>query len=212
MGGFSFDVSGARTYNRDPMANDQNRDEAEITYEESPDLEAGDDLASDEAVGDRTIRKLRERLAAAEEEKAKNMAGWQRAQADLANAARRHGEERDRAVALGEERAIEEILPTLDAFDLAMGNRESWERADLNWRRGIEMIHGQLVAALERLGVSAVDPLGEKFDPARHQAVATAKAESAEQDGSIVAVAQKGYARGATVIRPAVVTVAHLDS
>ncbi len=190
----------------------QKNDEPEITYEESPDLEAGDDLAGDAAVGERTIKKLRERLAKAEEEKAANMAGWQRAQADLANATRRHNEERARAVSLGEENVLAEILPTLDAFDMAMGNREAWEKADENWRRGIEMVRAQLLAAVARLGVSPIEAIGEKFDPSRHQAVAAAKAESAEQDNLVVAVAQKGYARGASVLRPAMVTVAHLEA
>jgi molecular chaperone GrpE len=190
----------------------QRNDEPEITYEETPDLEAGDDLAGDAAVGERTIKKLRERLAAAEEAKAANMAGWQRAQADLANAIRRHDEERKRFLSLGEENVIAEILPTLDAFDMAMGNREAWERAEENWRRGIEMIRAQLDGAIARLGVTPIEALGEAFDPTRHQAVASAKAESADQDGRVTAVAQKGYARNGAVIRPALVTVAHLEA
>lgn len=189
----------------------QRSDEAEITYEESPDLEAGDDLVGDEAAGERAIKKLRERLAAAEESKAANMAGWQRAQADLANATRRHDEERRRFVALGEENVIAEILPTLDAFEMAMGNREAWERAEENWRRGIEMIRGQLEGTLAKLGVTPLGAVGDRFDPASHQAVATAKAESAEAENTLVAVAQRGYARNGAVIRPALVTVAHLD-
>lgn len=195
------------------MADDnQQNDEPEITYEESPDLEAGDDLAGDSAVGERTIKKLRERLAKCEDEKAANMAGWQRAQADLANATRRHNEERARAVGLGEENVLAEVLPTLDAFEMAMGNREAWEKADLNWRRGIEMIHAQMLSALAKLGVTPIEGTGEHFDPSRHQAVATAKAESAEQDNLVVAVAQKGYARGTSVLRPAMVTVAHVEN
>jgi molecular chaperone GrpE len=194
------------------MSDDQNQNEPEITYEESPDLEAGDDLAADAAVGERTIKKLRERLAACEEEKAKNLAGWQRAQADLANATRRHNEERARAVALGEENAIAAVLPTLDAFDMAMGNREAWEKAEENWRRGVEMIRAQLEANIASLGVAPIGAVGEVFDAARHQAVAAAKAGAPEEDNRIVAVAQKGYARGDVVIRPAMVTVAHLEA
>jgi molecular chaperone GrpE len=140
------------------------------------------------------------------------MAGWQRAQADLANAIRRHDEERKRFLSLGEENVIAEILPTLDAFDMAMGNREAWERAEENWRRGIEMIRAQLDGAIARLGVTPIEALGEAFDPTRHQAVASAKAESADQDGRVTAVAQKGYARNGAVIRPALVTVAHLEA
>lgn len=196
------------------MADDetQKAGEPEITYEETPDLEAGDDLAGDEAAGERALKKLRERLASCEADKAANLAGWQRAQADLANATRRHNEERARAIAVGEENALAAILPTLDAFDMAMGNRESWEKVEENWRRGIEMIRAQLEAGLSSLGVEAIGAVGEAFDASRHQAVAAAKAESADQDNRVVAVAQKGYARGDVVIRPAMVTVAHLES
>lgn len=194
------------------MSDDQNRDEPEITYEDSPDLEAGDDPAAEGAVGERTVKRLRERLAACEADKAANLAGWQRAQADLANATRRHNEERARAVALGEENAIAAVLPTLDAFEMAMGNRESWEKVEENWRRGVEMIRAQLEASLASLGVSAIGEIGETFDASRHQAVAAARAESADQDNRIVAVAQRGYARNGSVIRPAMVTVAHLDA
>jgi molecular chaperone GrpE (heat shock protein) len=194
------------------MSDDQNRDEPEITYEESPDLEAGDDPAAEGAVGERTVKRLRERLAACEADKAANLAGWQRAQADLANVTRRHNEERARAVALGEENAIAAVLPTLDAFEMAMGNRESWEKVEENWRRGVEMIRAQLEASLASLGVSAIGEIGETFDASRHQAVAAARAESADQDNRIVAVAQRGYARNGSVIRPAMVTVAHLDA
>jgi molecular chaperone GrpE len=194
------------------MPDDNQKEEQEITYEESPDLEAGDDLAGDSAVGERAIKKLRERLAAAEEEKAKNMNGWQRAQADLANATRRHDEERKRFVALGEENVLAAVLPTLDAFDMAMGNRDAWEKADPTWRQGIELIRAQLLAALARFGVTPINGLGETFDPARHQAVASEKAASPDADNQVVRVAQKGYARGDVVIRPAMVTVAHLEA
>jgi molecular chaperone GrpE len=191
------------------MADDNQKDEQEITYEESPDLEAGDDLAGDAAVGERTIKKLRERLAAAEDEKMANLTGWQRAQADLANATRRHDEERRRFVAIGEENVLAEILPTLDAFDMAMGNKEAWEKADPKWRQGVEMIRGQLLATLAKFGVTPIEALGATFDPNLHQPIATEKAENLEDDNQIVSVAQKGYARGDVVIRPAMVTVAH---
>ncbi len=208
-----IDLRPTREYNPAAMADEKNpSDEQEITYEESPDLEVGDDLAGEAAVGERTIKKLRERLASCEADKAANLAGWQRAQADLANVTRRHNEERARAVAVGEENAIAAVLPTLDAFEMAMGNRESWERVEENWRRGVEMIRAQLEAGLSSLGVEAIGAVGETFDAARHQAVAAAKAESADQDNRIVAVAQKGYARNGAVIRPAMVTVAHLDA
>lgn len=191
---------------------EKQRPEDELVYEDSPDLEAGDDPASDGAALTQKLAKLREKLSAAEAAKAENLAGWQRAKADLVNAGRRHEEERRMFGAAGEENVIVEVLPALDAFDMAMGNREAWEKVDAGWRKGVEYIQAQLLSALAKFGVSVIDPLGQKFDPQRHQPIATAKAADASQDDVVVAVAQKGYARGETVIRPASVTVAHLEA
>src|SRR5688572_14719488 len=93
--------------------------EEEIVYEDSPEIEAGDDPVDDIVAAKAKIADLRKKLKACEAEKMEYLSGWQRAKADLVNAGRRHDDERKKFVAMGEENVIAEILPALDGFDMA---------------------------------------------------------------------------------------------
>ena len=195
-------------------ADNENRQEGadeEIVYEDAPDLEAGDDPAAEGPAMAAKLAKLREKLDVCESSKAEYLAGWQRAKADLVNAGKRHEEERRRFAAAGEEAVINEVLPALDAFDMAMGNQEAWAKVDAGWRQGVEFIRSQLLGALSRFGVEAFGAPGEAFDAARHHSIESVPAESAAQDGTLAAVVQRGYARGEQVIRPAAVKVFHFE-
>src|SRR5207244_2477593 len=86
------------------------------------------------------IKKLRERLKKAEAEKQEYLTGWQRAKADLVNARKRDEEDLKEFVRFANERLIEGLIPVLESFDMAMGNKEAWEKADKNWRVGVEYI------------------------------------------------------------------------
>ena len=48
---------------------------------------------------------------------------------------------------------VEDLLPTLDSFDMAFANKEAWEKVDANWRAGVEYIYQQLVRTVEDYGV-----------------------------------------------------------
>jgi molecular chaperone GrpE len=184
----------------------------DVTFEDSPDLEAGDDPMEEGAAGEAAIKKLRERAKKAEAERMEYLSGWQRAKADLVNMNKRHDEERKRFAAMGQAQVIDAILPALDSFDMAMSNKEAWEKVDGTWRMGVEYIRTQLSSGLSGFGVTAFGQAGDTFDPALHHSVETVKAESADQDNKIVAVVQKGYRMGEAVIRPATVKVAHLEA
>lgn len=173
----------------------------EVVYEDSPDLEAGDDPMEDGAAALTKIKDLRTKLATSEKEKMEYLSGWQRAKADMVNANRRHDEERARFSKMAQDDLIIEILPALDGFDMAMGNKESWEKVDAAWRIGVEYIRTQLTSALSRVGVEAVRPLGQSFDPAKHDSVGTVPG----KEGEVIEVLQAGYVRGDVVIRPAIV-------
>ena len=183
----------------------------EIVYEDAPDLEAGDDPAAEGPAMAAKLAKLREKLVACESSKAEYLAGWQRAKADLVNGSKRHEEERRRFATRGEEAVLHEILPALDAFDMAMANREAWEKVDAGWRQGVEFIRSQLLGTLSRFGVEAFGALGDTFDAVRHHSIENVAAESASQDGTLATVVQKGYSRGEQVLRPAAVKVFHFE-
>src|SRR3989344_3800269 len=183
----------------------------EIVYEAARERGGGPAPAAEGPAMVTKLAKLREKLVACEASKAEYLAGWQRAKADLINAGKRHEEERQRFGAMGEESVIHEILPALDAFDMAIANKEAWEKVDAGWRQGVEFIRSQLLGTLSRFGVEAFGAPGEHFDAARHHSIENVAAESASQDGTLAAVVQKGYARGDQVIRPAAGKVFHLE-
>ena len=68
-------------------------------------------------------------------------------------------------------------------------------------------MHAGVIAALARVGIEPFSPVGERFDPQHHEAVAQQPVEGAEP-GTIVEVYQRGYRLGETVLRPARVVVA----
>ncbi len=160
----------------------------------------------------KTEAKLKQELHDANIEKQKYLEGWQRAQADLINYKRTAEEERkgiaDRAVGS----LLEELLPVLDSFDMAFGNKEAWESAPKNWRDGVTYIHQQLLRILAERDVEVVDPLGETFNPHEHEAIAHVPVAEEEKDGKILAVVQKGYRIRKRLIRPARVQVGHFES
>jgi molecular chaperone GrpE len=72
---------------------------------------------------------------------------------------------------------------------------------------GIKLVHAGVIAALARVGIEPFSPLGEPFDPERHEAVRQEAVEGTEP-GTIVDVYQRGYRFGDSVLRPAKVVVA----
>src|SRR5262249_19665118 len=113
------------------------------------------------------------------------LAGWQRAKADAMNARKRMEEDMKAFRALANEGLIEELLPVLQSFEMAFANKEAWEKADKNWRAGVEYIYTQLKSVLDQHGLKAVDPQGQPFDHAQHEAVSYEKAEGVAE-GSVI--------------------------
>ena len=72
---------------------------------------------------------------------------------------------------------------------------------------GIQLVERKLQKALGGHGFEVVDPTGAPFDPARHEAVSTAPAASAEEDGVVAVCFQVGYVINGVVLRPARVVV-----
>ena len=105
------------------------------------------------------------------------------------------------------ERLIDGLIPVLDSFELAMGNKEAWEKADKNWRVGVESIAGQLKKALSDAGLEEVNPTGQKFDPMRDEAAVYEPVDSEDKNHTIINVVQKGYNLNGRPMRPAKVKV-----
>ncbi len=170
--------------------------------------ESRDDVVFEETNGegenlspDLELAKLREKLKKCIEEKQEYLDGWQRTKADFINARKRDEEAKKEAMKFANENLVEELIPVLDSFEMATGNKEAWEKIDKNWRMGVEHIYSQLRSALARNNLVEINPLGEKFDPVRDEAVEFEKVEGEAQGGVITKVIQKGYSLNGRVIK-----------
>lgn len=188
----------------------------EITNEK---LDINDDVEVEEAEEHQadTIKKLKAKLKEAEEAKREALEDMQRTKADFLNARRRLEEERLRDRERNTISHVEDLIPLCDSFEMAMSNKEAWEKIDAVWRKGIEGIYAQLNSILASNKVEAVSPQGEHFDPTKHEALSTAPVTKAEENDTIVTVIQKGYVLkkhdgNTEVIRPARVIIGHFEN
>lgn len=127
-----------------------------------------------------------------------------RARAEADNARRRAQDDVTKARKFGIESFAEGLVPVKDSLEAALATPEQDVQA---WRTGVEATLRQLVNAFDRNQLIEIAPaVGEKFDPHRHQAIASIPAEQASN--TVVTVLQKGYLIADRVLRPALVTVA----
>jgi molecular chaperone GrpE len=129
----------------------------------------------------------------------------QRTQADFENYRKRVARDAAAAQERGAIALAKELLPALDNLDRALGAAAQ----DDPLLDGVRLVRSELSAALARAGIESFSPVGEVFDPALHEAVATAPQPSdGPPSGTVVEVYQAGYRLGASIIRPARVVVA----
>lgn len=95
------------------------------------------------------------------------------------------------------------LVPTLDNLDRAL----EAAAGESSLREGVELIRRELLAFMESQGVQIQNPVGERFDPTRHQALSHEPAPG-HPDGEIVEVFRKGYVYKDRLLRPALVKVA----
>ena len=156
---------------------------------------------NDEEVPQAKIKKLKDELKAVKRERDEYLTGWQRAKADFINARKDEEKSRGEFVKSANKELVLDILTTLDNFDMAFANKESWEKVDKNWRIGVEYIYQQLLATLEQNGLKQLVPLGEMFDPNIHTSVESVQIEKPEDENKILEVVQKGYTMNGSLIR-----------
>ena len=189
---------------------DKKDDDIEVTNDTDHGHDEEVELTDIEEGTSSKLKAMRQKLAAAEEAKRESLEELQRTKADFLNARKRLEEERATDRTRAKKQFIEDILPLCDSFTMAMSNTEAWEKADKAWRSGVEGIYGQLQRLLESYGVTTVNPLGEPFDPHRHDAIGTKVVKDKKEQDTVVAVLQYGYELKSgdktDIIRPARVT------
>ncbi len=145
-----------------------------------------------------------ERVAALESEKAALNDKYLRLAAEYENFRRRSQKEKDALYGDIKADTVTKFLPVYDNLERAL----KAETEDEAYRKGVEMIMAQFNATLEKLGVTPIECLGEKFDPAMHNAVMHVDDEE-KGENEIVEVFQKGFKLGDKVVRFAMVKVAN---
>lgn len=148
------------------------------------------------AAGDAALAEVQAKLAELNE-------NFLRAKAETENVRRRAADDVSKARKFAIESFAEHLLPVLDSLEAALADT-SGDVSKL--REGVELTLRQLSGAMEKGRVIAVNPVGEKFDPHRHQAISMVPAE--QEPNTVVSVLQKGYVIADRVLRPALVTVA----
>jgi len=157
---------------------------------------------SEEVSDEVSIESLQAQL---EESQAKANENWDKAlriQAEMDNLRKRSEKQVEDAHKYAVKKFVEELLPVADSLE--MGYAVDGEVEQI--REGIGLTMNVLKSAMEKFSVVAVDPLGEKFNPEFHQAMAMQPSEEYEND-HVSAVMQKGYTLNGRLVRPAMVMV-----
>jgi len=146
---------------------------------------------------------LAERLAQAEARVAEYHELALRARAEMENLRKRGQADVAAAHKYAIENFAESLLPVRDGLEMAL--KVDAPTID-NLREGVEATLRLLAAAFDRHRLLVIDPVGERFDPNRHQAISMVPAADVPAN-HVVSVLQKGYLINDRVLRPALVTV-----
>jgi len=183
-------------------------EDIEVTDESIVDTEI--DLETMDERKEDKIKSLREKISQLEDDKKDAQNQLQLAKADFLNARKRIDEDRAFDKIRNARLSVEKLLPLCDSFQMAMNDKEGWSKADESWRKGVEGIYTQLQHILSSYGVTALSPVGEPFDPHKHEAIGTESVNSDDRVDTVVSVVQPGYEitvnEAAHLIRPARVT------
>ena len=148
-----------------------------------------------------------ERLVQLEAELADVKEQFLRAKAETENQRRRAAEDVAKAQKFAIERFASELVSVKDSLEMALLDQSG--KFD-NLKLGVDLTLKQLLAAFEKSQISEINPMGDKLDPHRHQAISTE--ESDAEPNTVVRVMQKGYLLADRVLRPAMVVVAKARS
>ena len=195
------------------MSEEQLRDEDAPQAAQAPDRDTVEEDASGQTQESANAPAADDPLAALEAERKRADAstlGWQRERADFSNYRKRS--ERDLLTMRFNAKVdtLRTLLPVLDDFERATGNLPADPDASeelLAWLDGVQAIQRKLLKTLSDAGVQTLDPVGETFDPTRHEALGQ-DSDTDMESGLVSATLQKGYICGDRVLRPALVRVA----
>jgi molecular chaperone GrpE len=172
----------------------------ESTHRDSP---TPDPVPQDPAEADAEAAQLEKDLDAFQRERDELLDTTRRLQADFENYRKRVLREQTALVERATEGLLEQLLPVLDSFELAVHNLEAGG-VDEKVRKGIELAFAELVGVLERAGLERIDAHGAAFDPNQHEAVMQDEGDGEPHVGDVL---RTGWKLSGRVLRPAMVKV-----
>ena len=126
--------------------------------------------------------------------------------ADYQNYRKRVQKEMSSMKEFANESLIREILPVLDDMELAMESKKKAQDDDDPLLEGMRLVHGKLLAVLEKQGLCRIETEGEEFDPEKHSAIMQEESDVVSP-GTVLKELQAGYTLKSRTIRAAKVVV-----
>jgi molecular chaperone GrpE len=162
---------------------------------------AGQEPPDSEAGGEDELEMARRELEEAGDR-------FMRLQAEFENFRRRSLKERQESLQYGHQNLVKDLLASVDNLERALAHSQEDASADMeSVVQGVELVKRELLGALGKHGVKVIEPLGEAFDPAFHEAMGQLPDASVEPN-SVLEVLQKGYMINDRMLRPARVLLA----
>jgi molecular chaperone GrpE len=128
---------------------------------------------------------------------------WMYAKAEGENIRRRALEDVSKAQKFAVERFSNEMLAVMDSLQAGLSVQNTTVE---NFKSGMELTLKQLTSVFEKFNITEINPIKEKFDAHKHQAIGMVDSE--QEPNTVVSVMQKGYSLNDRVLRPAMVMVA----
>ena len=142
-------------------------------------------------------------LARVKAERDEYLAHLQRTQAEFDNYRKRMLRDQTTHLERATAGLVEQLLPVLDSFELALNSAGT----DVDrLRKGVELVYGEFLGALEKAGLERIEAHGKPFDPEEHEAVMHVEDDGGEP--GVRDVVRSGYRFKGRVLRPAMVKVA----
>lgn len=191
----------------------------EEVLEQTGDNEAKDESVEAESAAEQpetaeqngpTVEELQKRLTAAEQKASENWDKMLRVQAEMENLKRRARIDVENAHKFALEKFAKELLNVMDSLELGIQAAAGDSPEVVKLREGSELTQKQLEAVFAKFNIETIDPVGQPFDPEKHQAMSMMPSADAEPN-TVLNVFQKGYLLNGRLIRPAMVVVAKAE-
>ena len=184
---------------------DQQAPEAEVDFvsaESEMDDAAVEGQDDAELSSEEIIAQLREKLNATQAKADESWDTLVRLQAEMDNHRKRSEKQVEDAHKFASQKFVESLLPVVDSMEMGMAAEGDVDQI----RKGMDLTIKLFESVMEKNNIEAVDPMGEKFNPELHQAMAMQPNPDME-DNTVMAVMQKGFTISGRLIRPAMVMV-----